>query len=91
MPWRLRVWQVYWVGGHFTASDFRAKLLLALDRLLGRGDDGAVVLISTVVDKGSRSAQGDGGDLVADDTLAEFVETNLAQLGTLLEAVRDAR
>lgn len=88
---RMRVWQIYWIGGRFTASDARAKLLLALDRLLGRGDDGAVILVSTIVDKDARSALGDGGDLAADDTLAEFAQMNLAKLGAVLEAVRDAR
>jgi exosortase A len=88
---RMRVWQIYWIGGRFTASDAKAKMLLAVDRLLGRGDDGAVVLISTIVDRGPTATPGDGGDLAADDTLAEFARMNLAKLGTVLEAARDAR
>jgi exosortase A len=38
------VWQLYWVDGLLTASDFKAKLYGARQRLLGRGDDGAIVL-----------------------------------------------
>jgi EpsI family protein len=44
---RLRVWQVYWVGGRFVASDAHAKLHQAAGRLLGRGDEGAVVFFYT--------------------------------------------
>jgi exosortase A len=42
---RLQVAYLYWVGGRFTASDARAKLYLAWDRLLGRGGHGAVVVL----------------------------------------------
>ena len=44
---RLRAWQVYWVGGHYIASGTRARLQLAVNRLLGRGDDAAVVIFYT--------------------------------------------
>jgi EpsI family protein len=40
---RLRVWYVYWVGGHFTTSDVRARVQLALNRLVGKGDDSAAI------------------------------------------------
>lgn len=78
---RLRVWQVYWIGGDFMTSDVKAKLRLAFDRLLGRGDDGAVILISTPVD----------GAGAADATLEAFVHANLDKLGATLATVRDAR
>ncbi|MFT3847192.1 MAG: exosortase A [Propionivibrio sp.] len=42
---RLTVWQFYWVNGHLTASDAKAKVYTALSRLTGRGDDSAVVFI----------------------------------------------
>jgi EpsI family protein len=45
---RLLVWQIYWLGGDtYTASDVRAKVLLALNRLRGRGDDSAVLIFYT--------------------------------------------
>ncbi|MEP7247600.1 MAG: exosortase A [Gammaproteobacteria bacterium] len=76
---RLRVWQVYWVGGSFTASDAQAKLRVAFDRLLGRGDDGAVVLLFTEFD----------GSGAADATLAAFSRAYLDTLAATLAAVRE--
>lgn len=76
---RLRVWQVYWVGGSFTASDAWAKLRIAFGRLLGRGDDGAVVLLFTEFD----------GSGAADATLATFARAYLDTLASTLAAVRD--
>ena len=42
---RWLAWQVYWIDGHWTASDAMAKALTVWSRLRGRGDDSAVVLI----------------------------------------------
>ncbi len=44
---RLLVWQFYWVNGHLTASDVLAKIYGALGRLMGQGDDAAVIMIYT--------------------------------------------
>jgi EpsI family protein len=44
---RLAVWQVYWVNGRFTASDHVAKAYSAAYRLLGQGDESAVVIFFT--------------------------------------------
>lgn len=44
---RLLVWQVYWVNGQLTVSDAKAKVLGALSRVTGKGDDGAVVILYT--------------------------------------------
>jgi exosortase A len=44
---RLVVWYGYWINGSFTASDARAKALLAFNRLMGRGGDGVVVMLYT--------------------------------------------
>jgi exosortase A len=42
---RLLVWHTYWLGDdNYTASDVRAKLMLALHRLRGRTDDSAVLI-----------------------------------------------
>ena len=42
---RLRVWQIYWVNGHLTSSDWQAKLYGLLGRLLGQGDAAAVLVM----------------------------------------------
>jgi EpsI family protein len=47
---RLLVWQFYWVDGRLTASDVRAKAYGALQRLAGRGDDAAAVVVYTRLD-----------------------------------------
>ena len=41
----LLVWHWYWVDGHATVNLYWAKLLQAKAMLLGRGDDGAVVIV----------------------------------------------
>ncbi len=81
-PQRLRAWQVYWIGGRYMTSDVRARLQLAVNRLLGRGDDGAVIFITTPLPEG-RADQADG-------TLARFLGPNLAALTARLEAARGA-
>lgn len=43
----LLVWKVYWVNGTVTASDYLAKIYGAVDRLMGRGDDSAVIIVYT--------------------------------------------
>jgi len=42
---RLRIWHFYWMDGRIETSDTRAKLSLALDRLLARSDTSAWVAI----------------------------------------------
>jgi exosortase A len=79
---RLRVWQIYWVGGRWTTSDVRAKLWQALDRLTGRGDDGAVVLLVT-------PAADDVDD--ADAILEKFARGHLDAVGSMLAQARDTR
>jgi exosortase A len=78
---RLRVWQMYWIGGRFIAGDARAKLELALNRLLGRGDDSAVVLFYAPLETGHDT----------DLDLERFVGASLPPLSAALEAARDAR
>jgi exosortase A len=48
---RLLVWRWYRVDGEVTASPHRAKFLQAKSRLLGRGDDGAVIMVYTDTDE----------------------------------------
>jgi EpsI family protein len=81
---RRRVWQLYWVGGALTTSDARAKLRLAADRLLGRGDDGAVVLISTPMAPQALPES-------ADNLLRAFVQTHFAAVRQALDATHAKR
>lgn len=75
---RLVVWQVYWVNGQLTASNAQAKLYGALQRLLGRGDDSAVVILYT--DKGQAGA--------GVQRLQAFVQANGPRIIELLEATQ---
>jgi EpsI family protein len=43
---RLLVWRWYWLGDDVTANPYVAKMVLAKRKLLGRGDDGAEILIA---------------------------------------------
>jgi exosortase A len=81
---RLRVWQVYWVARAWTTSDARAKLALAADKLLGRGDDGAVVLIYTPLAAGAAPE-------TADKLLRAFVEQHLGEFQQALSTAHAGR
>jgi exosortase A len=43
---KLLVWRWYWLGDDVTANPYKAKMLLAKRKLLGRGDDGAEILVA---------------------------------------------
>ncbi|MBV5298094.1 MAG: exosortase A [Rhodoferax sp.] len=77
----LLVWQIYWVNGTWTTSDIMAKLYAALYRLLGRGDDSAVIILYTI-----RGQSGEG-----QTTLEAFVQANTSALNTLLLQTRARR
>jgi exosortase A len=78
---RLTVWQLYWVNGTLTANDHAAKLLGAWHRLLGRGDDGAAIVLYAA----------DAAGKPADATLKRFAGANLAAIERALDATRAAR
>lgn len=42
---KLAAWQWYWVNGRHVVGDPQAKALTALSRLMGKGDDSAVVVV----------------------------------------------
>jgi exosortase A len=42
---RLVAWHWYWIDGRLTASDYRAKALIAWSRLMGHGDDAAAIVV----------------------------------------------
>lgn len=82
---RLQVWRFYWVNGRFTASDVQAKLQGALGRLLGQGDDGAIVVVYTPLDAQLPDTQARSA---AAEVLNRFLQ---AQGGAIESALVQAR
>ena len=74
---RLRVWQMYWVNGRVTSSDWQAKLLGALGRLTGQGDASAVIVLYA-----KKAAAGEN-----DALLAGFWRANQASLSAWLAGI----
>jgi len=79
---RLVAWQLYWVNGTLTSSDQAAKAYAAFYRLLGRGDDAAVVIMYASAD----TAHAAGG---VDAVLGSFMRENIAELKRRLASTRD--
>ena len=79
-PNTLVAWQLYWVNGRLEASDARAKAWGAWYRLLGRGDDGAVIVVYA-----KEQRPGD-----AEPVLEVFLREHLATIETQLRKTRDA-
>ncbi len=77
---QLNVRQVYWSGGRLTPSDAWATAYGTLGRVLGRGDDGAMLTIY---------AEGDGPE--ADARVDAFVARHLPALVASLEQSRARR
>ena len=76
---RLRVWRTYWVNGRLESADARAKAWGAWQRLLGGGDDGAVLVVY--------AQEQPGGN--ADSLLEAFLREHLAAIETQLRKTRD--
>jgi exosortase A len=85
---RLVVWQFYWVNDHRTASDALAKIYGALGRLMGQGDDGAVVMVYTPK---SPSATAGKVDANAETILRSFVDAHSAVIEAVLQQTRGQR
>nr|WP_255378652.1 exosortase A [Pelomonas sp. KK5] len=80
-PRRLRVAQSYWVNGNWTPSDLRAKADGVLERLSGRGDDGAAVIVYVEED----------GELGAGEpALTGFLRDNADALDSWLKGARSS-
>ncbi len=43
---KLLVWRWYWIDGEETANPYHAKFMFARNKMLGRGDDGAEIIIA---------------------------------------------
>ena len=80
-PVQLVAWQVYWVDGEWIASDARAQLASAFGRLMGRGDDGAALVVYT------RSETPELGHQL----LGAFLKENLGAIEAVLLARRGLR
>ena len=75
----LLVWHWYWIDGQYTSNPYWAKLLQAKSQLLGRGDDGAVIIVSTEFDLNT-------GEAV--DRLQDFVKVMSPGIATSLQNAR---
>jgi exosortase A len=78
---RLLSWSWYWVNGRLTTSRVLAKAYTALDKLTGRGDDSAVIVLTTAIE-GESTHQ-------AEATLAAFAAAAQPQIAARLAAVHD--
>jgi exosortase A len=76
---RLLAWHWYWIDGRFTASDYLGKLLLAKQKFLLQGDDGASVLVAAPYDEDPE---------VARKAMRSFLDGNLPALQATLAANR---
>ena len=77
---RIAVWQIYWIDGTLTANEEWAKGITALHRLVGRGDDAAVLVLSA----------DDDGRGAGDAALETFVRDNLSLLTRQLADTRNS-
>ena len=75
---RLTVWQIYWINGTLTSSDYLAKVYSAVQRLMGRGDNSAVIVLYTP------KAQAGGDEAV----LESFMVANYDAINALLLKAR---
>lgn len=78
---RMVAWQWYWVNGLLTASDYQAKAYTAFSRLIGRGDDSAVIVVY------APKEQAGGGET----TLEDFVTAAGPEIQSVLRRTRDKR
>jgi exosortase A len=78
---RLLAWYWYWIDGRLTSSDPLAKAYTAFSRLMGRGDDSAVVIVYT---RDRRTGE-------AEATLERFVRDAGPALGKMLDDTRARR
>ncbi|MBA4141474.1 MAG: exosortase A [Nitrosospira sp.] len=63
---KLLVWRWYWLGDESTASPYLAKFVLARNKLLRRGDEGAEIIIATSYEDKPDDAASVLQDFIAD-------------------------
>ena len=76
---RLLVWHWYCIDGQYTSNPYWAKLLQAKAQLMGKGDDGAVIIVSTELEEKSE---------VSADRLESFVKTMLPSIAKSVQNTR---
>jgi exosortase A len=77
-PQRLLVWDFLHISGHELTNPYRAKVLLAANKLLGRGDGGAAVIVAAPYESEPSNAA---------DTLTEFLRDMLPSIDASLSRV----
>ena len=75
---RLLVWDWFRISGRDLTNPYLAKLLLARDKLLDRGDDGAAIIVATPYDERTDGAA---------ETLREFVREMTPSIDAALARV----
>jgi exosortase A len=80
---KLRVWHTYWIAGRFVVNPTQARLLLSINRLMGQGDDCAIVILYTPVAASADNSQ-------ADTVLQGFANAALPALFKQLDDTRGA-
>jgi EpsI family protein len=73
--------QWYWIDGTLTSSDALAKVRIALSRLMGRGDDSAVVVVYTRAD----------GTAQPGEVLQNFVKESWPAIAASLSQAKEGR
>lgn len=74
----LEMWSWYWIDGRVVTSDYLAKALFALDRVLGRNDDSAVIVVTV-----RRDASSESNEAIVEDFVADFWPSIRTQLDSL--------
>jgi EpsI family protein len=77
-PQRLLIWDYLRIAGHELTNPYRAKLLLSRNKLLGRGDGGAAIIVA---------APYDGEPDAAANTLTEFLRDMAPSIDAALARV----
>jgi exosortase A len=77
---RLTAWQIYWIDGNLTSNDYAAKAYSAVNQILGRGDESAVIVVYTL----------GGSEGAATPALEKFLRENYGALDNFLQQTRDA-
>lgn len=72
-------WHWYWLGDRYLTNPYVAKMLQARDKLLGRGDDGAIIILAAPYDESPK---------VAAEALVAFARDALPTITAQLRSTR---
>ena len=79
---RLLVWDWMWISGEHLNNPYLAKVYLARDRLLGRGDDAAAIILAAPYEERPEGAQ---------QVLREFTRDMLPAIEAALSTARQSK